>query len=106
MNEGVSGLTEVFLDLDSNADRFWGLHALAKVHTNIVHVLLQDLVVFLCCIQFLLAQTILDCGSEREGEERKEGKEIGPGMKWQTRGEGRRETDESVKGKRKSDREM
>jgi hypothetical protein len=54
-----STLTKVLLDLDRNAHRLRGLHVLAQVLANIVHVLLQELVVIPCRIQLWLAQSIL-----------------------------------------------
>lgn len=56
---GERELTEVFLNLNSNADRLGRLHSLAKILSHIVHVLLQQLVVLSCCVHFLLAQSIL-----------------------------------------------
>jgi len=57
--EGGRKHTKVFLDLDSDADRLWGLHAFAKILANIVHVLLKQLVVLSRCVQLWLAQSIL-----------------------------------------------
>jgi|LauGreDrversion2_3_1035106.scaffolds.fasta_scaffold25989_1 hypothetical protein len=54
-----TALTEVFLHFDSNADGFRGLHVLAQILANVVHVFLQDLVVIPCPVQLRLAQSIL-----------------------------------------------